>query len=101
MLSGLHLPCDSARRERGNVDTKVAQIPGGIARVFDGNAVGRRILLIQESGDAEDAVAIGASEIAAEGNGEELEGRFLLLEIEAIDAPKRLVLAGVMWRGSL
>jgi hypothetical protein len=93
VFSGLHSPCDSAERERGIVEMKVARIPDAVAGVFDGDAVRRRILLIEETGDAEDAIAVRASGIAAKGNGEQLECRFLLLEIEAFDLPKSLVLA--------
>src|SRR5580658_2294561 len=94
VLSRLYLPCDSPKGEHGNVEMEVTRIPDRIAGIFDGDAVRRRILLILESGDAENAVAVGASRIAAESDGELFECSFLPLEIEAIDPPKRLVLAG-------
>ncbi len=53
-----------------------------------------QILAIQESGDAEDAVAVGASGIAAEGDSEQLERGLLTFGVEAIDALEHLVLIG-------
>jgi hypothetical protein len=57
---------------RWNVQPEVIGIPDGIAGVFDRDHVGRIVLAIAESGDTQNTVAIGASEIAAEGHGEQL-----------------------------
>ena len=43
--------------------------------------------LIVEAWDADDSIAVCASGIAAEGNGEPLEGLFLVSEVETFDAP--------------
>ena len=51
-----------------------------------------------ESRDAKNPVAVGASRIAAEGDGEQLERDFLMLEVEAFDAPEDLVLPGEVER---
>ena len=65
-----------------------------IAGVFDGDRMGRRILPIEESGQPENPVAVGASRIATKGEGEALECCFLALEVEAFDSPENLILAG-------
>ena len=46
------------------------------------------VLAIQESGDAENPVAVGASGIAAKRDGEQLERLFLTHRVEAVDPPK-------------
>lgn len=63
-----------------------------IGRIFYGNEVSGRILPIGESGDAKHPVAIGASRITAEGNGEPLECKLLLLKVESFHTPEDLVL---------
>ena len=45
------------------------------------------VLPIQEAGDTQDTVAVGASRIAPEGNGEELECLFLTCKVETFHAP--------------
>ena len=77
-----------------NIEPEVSGSPDGIVGIFDRDAVGRIVLAIQESGDAEDPVAVGASGIAAEFDGEQLERLFLTLKVEAIDPPEHLVFAG-------
>ena len=52
-----------------------------------------RILLVEETGYAQHTVSVGASRIAAEGLGDQLERLFLPLEVEAGDSPERLVFA--------
>ena len=56
--------------------------------------MGRVVLAIQGAGYAEDAVAVGASGIATESNGEKFERGFLTVEVEAIDPPEHLYLPG-------
>jgi len=51
------------------------------------------VLAIQEAGDAENPVAVGAGGIATEGNGEQLERLFLTRKVESIDHPEHLVFA--------
>src|ERR1700722_8966432 len=96
--SRLHWPRDSAKREHGIrqciVEMKVGRIPPRIAGVFDRYQMGRRILTVEESRDTEDAVAIGASWVAAEGKGELLERRFLTIRVETFDMPENLIFAG-------
>jgi len=87
VLSGLHWPCDSAQRERGIVEMKVARTPDGIGQIFNGDEVCRRILLIQESGNAEYTVAVRASAVAAKDDGELLQRDFLTLEVKAVNTP--------------
>jgi hypothetical protein len=57
-----------------------------------------------EPRDANDTVAIGASRIAAEGEGEQLEHLFLTGKVETFDAPEHLTLSrrsgkNCRWRG--
>jgi hypothetical protein len=96
VLFGPYLPCNSAEREHGIrggiVEVKIRRVPSQIAGVFDRDRMGGRILSIQESGDAKHPVAVRASGIAAEGNGEQLEDSFLPPKVEAIDMPKHLIL---------
>jgi hypothetical protein len=98
VLFGPHLPCETAQRGRGKcggiVEVKVSRVPRRIAGVFDRDRVSGRILAVQETGNAKHPVAVRARGIAPEGNGEQLQRGFLLLEVEAIDAPRHLVLAG-------
>ncbi len=98
VLFGLYLPCDSAQREHrirdGIVEVKIRRVPRRIAGVFDRDRMSGRILAIQESGDPKHPVAVRASGIAAEGNGEQLEDSFLPPKVEAIDMPKHLILTG-------
>jgi hypothetical protein len=94
LLPGLHLRCDSAQRERAHVETKVFWSRDRIREVFDRYAVGGRILAIQKTGDAKHPVTVGASGIAAKGDGEQLEGSFLVLKVEAVYTPKHLVFVG-------
>ena len=60
---------------------------------MDGDEMRRLVLESRESRQAKDAVAVGASGIAPEGDGKQLEGAFLLLEGIAVYAPKDLILA--------
>src|ERR1700733_13637770 len=76
------------------IEPEVGGSPDGIAGIFDRDAVRWIILAIQETGQPENAVAVGASGIAAEGDGEQLEGAFLRSEVEAFDSPKYLILSG-------
>jgi hypothetical protein len=50
------------------------------------------VLAIQESRQAEDAVAVCAGGIAAKGNREQFQGAFLLFESKAVNPPEDLVL---------
>ena len=63
------------------------------ARVFDRYKVRRSVLLVQESRQAKDPVAVGASRVSTEGHGQQFEQGFLLLKGEAFDPPKHLVFA--------
>ena len=56
--------------------------------------MGGNVLAIHKSRHTEDTVTVGTGEIAAEGNGEQLEGAFLPLEVEAFDALKHLIFVG-------
>jgi hypothetical protein len=65
-----------------------------IAGVFDRDEVRGIVLAVAESGHTENPVAVGASGVATEGDGEQLERVLLLVEVEAFDPPKHLILAG-------
>ena len=52
-----------------------------------------RILPVKETGYAQHTVSVGASGIAAEGLGDQLQRLFLTLEVEAGDSPERLIFA--------
>ena len=53
----------------------------------------RIVFAIQKSRNSNNAVAIRASGITPEGNGEFLKHRFLKLDVEAVDPPEHLVFA--------
>jgi hypothetical protein len=80
VLSVLHLPRNSVHRERDrcqrNIEMKVTRIRDRITGVFDRDRMDRRILAIQETGDTENPIAVGASGIAADGKNELLERGF-------------------------
>lgn len=84
-VHGVHCAC---------VKLEVIGSPDGIIGIFDRDFVGRIVLAIQETGDAKDTVAVGASRIGAEGKGEQLERLFLTRKVKAFDAPKHLIFAG-------
>ena len=77
-----------------NSEAKVLGIRGRFAQVFDRYEMRRRVLMVQESRQAKHPVTVGASRVAAKGEGEHLEGGFLPLEGKAFDPPKHLVFAG-------
>ncbi len=79
---------------RARIQPEVVGSPDGIVGIFDRDTVGWIVFAIEETGNAQDTVAIGASGIAAEGNGEQLERLFLTRKVEAFDPPKRLIFAG-------
>ena len=78
-----------------NLQPEVIRRPDEIVGIFDGDTMGEIVLLVQEAGDAEHPVAVRTGGVAAEGDGEQLERLLLPLEVEALDAPKDLVL---VWR---
>ncbi len=96
MVSGMLSRCDCTGRKDGiggqNIQPEVIGIPGGIAGVFDRDGIRRIVLAIQESGEAENPVAVGASGIAAKGNGKQFQRAFLLFESEAFNSPEDLIL---------
>ena len=98
VLSGLLPGADGMVEKHGinraSVQPKVVGSPDGIIGIIDRDAVGGIVLPIEETGDAQDAVAIGAGGVAAEGNGEQLERLFLPRKVEPFDAPKYLILTG-------
>lgn len=73
--------------DRGNIKSEVGGSPNGIAGIFDGDAVSGVVLAIQESRYTENPVAVRASGIAAEGDGEQLKRLFLTLKVEILDSP--------------
>src|SRR5579875_3801169 len=77
-----------------NLQPEVTGSPDGIVGIFDGDAVGRIVLLVQEAGDAEHPVTVRAGRVAAKGESKQFQRLFLTLEIEALDAPKDLILTG-------
>jgi hypothetical protein len=64
---------------RWNIQPEVIGIPSGIDGVFDGDGMRRIVLAIQESGQAEDAVAVGTSGIATKGNGKQFQRAFFVV----------------------
>ena len=95
VISWLLPRCDCAGRKDGvggqNIQPEIIGIPGGIAGVFDRHRIRGIVLAIEESGQAENPVAVGTSGIAAKGNGKQFQGAFLLFESEAVNSPKDLV----------
>src|SRR5208337_4587397 len=95
-MDGL-LRCVSAEREHGRdfeiLKPKIGWTVDRIGWVFDCDRMRRRILPVEETGDAQHPVTVGASGIAAEGLGDQLERLFLALEVEASDSPESLVFA--------
>ena len=87
---------DATRRKDGicreKIQPKVFGIPSGITGVFDGDGIGRIVFAIQESGQAENPVAVGAGWIATEGNRKQFQSAFLLFERKALNSPEDLVL---------
>src|ERR1700733_11005874 len=65
---------------------------GRIAGIFDRDGVSGIVLAVAESGHSENPVAVGASGVTAERDGEQLQRAFLLVEVEAFDPPKHLIL---------
>jgi hypothetical protein len=98
MLPNGLLPCVSVERLHGSdLDILKPEIGWTVDRIgweFDRDGMRRRILLVEKSGNAQHPVPVGASGIAAEGLGDQLECLFLPLEVEAGDSPERLVFAG-------
>src|SRR5579871_3200087 len=95
-MSAFALPVYTASHAGGFnelFEPEIRRFPRWKIPVFDRHRVCGRILPIEEAGDAEYPVAIGAGRIATEGNGELLESHLLRLKIEAFDAPEDLVLA--------
>src|ERR1700761_155887 len=80
--------------DRARIQPKVMGSPDGIVGILDGNSMCWIVFAIQETGDAKDTVAIGASRIAAEGNGEQFKRLFLTHRVESFDPPEDLILAG-------
>ena len=85
---------------RRHVEPKVVGSPDGIAGIFDRDEVRGIVLAIQESGDAKHPVAVGASGIAAEGDGEQLERLFLLRRSRSLRPAKAPDTCRAMSRGS-
>src|SRR4029077_14768780 len=75
-----------------NIQPEVIGIPSGNAGVFNGDGIRRIVLAIQESGKAENAIAVRASGIAAQGNRKQFQRAFLLFKTEAVNSPEDLVL---------
>jgi hypothetical protein len=50
------------------------------------------VFAVAESGHSENSVSVGASGVATEGDGKQLQRAFLLVEVEAFDPPKHLIL---------
>ena len=107
---GRRLPCVPASRQHGGANRIFKPEVGGsvhsIRWVFDRDRMSGRILLVQESGKAQHPVPVRASGIAAEGLGDPLEHLFLMLKVEARDAPESLIFARRCrdnrgWRGHL
>ena len=88
------------RVPRRNVESEVIWSPDRIAGIFSRDSVRWIVLAIQETGDAEHPVAIGAGGIAAEGDGEPLERQFLLCKVEAFHRAKAPDIFRANWRGS-
>src|SRR5579871_2563063 len=101
MLSACKWPCGPPKREHGRRrarrEPEIFWFCGRTGEVLDGDWMGRCVLRIVESGNANDPVAIRASSIAAEGRRELLQRQLLHGKVEAFDRPENLVLA---WRSS-
>ena len=59
----------------------------GVAGVFDCNRMSGFVLAVEESRHSKNAVAVGASGVSTEGDGEQLQRVLLLVEVEAFDPP--------------
>src|SRR4029077_8508116 len=75
-----------------NIQPEVIGIPSGNAGVFNGDGIRRIVLAIQESGKAENPIAVRAGGIAAKGNRKQFQRAFLLFKSEAVNSPEDLVL---------
>ena len=72
-----------------------------IGRIFDRNNVSGRILPVEEAGDTQHPVAIGASRIAAAGKGEPLEIHLLLIWSAALPKVSLAALPQLRLRSSV
>jgi hypothetical protein len=67
--------CECARRKDGirgrNVEPEVIEIPSRIAAIFDRHVICRIVLGIRESHEPENPIAVGASGIISDGDGEQ------------------------------
>src|ERR1700679_729608 len=74
------------------IQSEVRRMVGRITGVFDCDRVSGNVFTVAESRHTENAVAVGASGVSTERDGEQLQCAFLLVEVEALDAPKHLIL---------
>jgi hypothetical protein len=92
----LSLGVSAGRNRRfgcGNIQMKVPGAIDAIALVVNGDNMRESILAILETRYPDNTAAVGASGIAAEGDGKNFQGTFLPFEIEAINPPQHLILA--------
>ena len=98
VLAGGRFPCVPAQRQHGRTGDffklEIGWAVGRINRVFDRATMCGRLLPVVETWNAQHPVTVRASRIAAEGMSDQLEGLFLMFEIETSDPPERLVFAG-------
>ena len=97
VLPGSVCRCKSAKLENrielGIVETEVLGTIDSITGILGNYRVRRIVLTVLKSGETENTVAVSASGVSTEGDGEQLQGVFPLVEVEAIDAPEHLILA--------
>jgi len=72
---------------------KVIRMVGRIGEVLDGDELCRIVLAIHESGDAKNAVAVCAGDVAVERHRKQLERHLLRVEVKVLHAPQHLVFA--------